>query len=108
MPRRARIAAEEPERDDLALEGGGPVFQPLHRDYATISPYRSWASLHVTRTCTRSPGLSPLDFLMCTTPSISGASALERPTAPFSPDSSIRTAMVLPIFCCNRRVLIIS
>ena len=40
----------------------------------------------------KSPGLSRLDLLICSAPSIWGASALERPTAPFSPDSSIRTA----------------
>src|SRR2546427_3069295 len=54
---------------------------------------RSCVSERSTFTCVQSPGLSFEPSSMCTTPSISGASAAERPTAPPAFTSSTNTLM---------------
>src|SRR6266850_402502 len=67
---------------------------------------KSCASEDRIFTCAHSPGSSCEASSMCTTPSISGASALERATAPSADTSSTSTLMVLPTWRSRRRALI--
>lgn len=62
---------------------------------------RSYSSASVMRTRTLSPGFSS-SLSTNTLPSISGASAQERPTAPCSSTSSISTSISLPTLSCRR------
>src|SRR5690606_7507207 len=66
------------------------------------SAYRSYSSESVTLTLIRSPGRTFRALLTNTFPSISGASALERPTAPSSSTSSISTSISRPTLFCRR------
>src|SRR5690606_37866589 len=65
------------------------------------SAQRSYSSASTTRTRSLSPGLR-VGSAMNTLPSISGASAQERATAPSSSTSSTSTSISVPILRCRR------
>src|SRR5206468_8406893 len=71
-----------------------------HHHFAhSLLPCRSCSSARWISTSANSPALPPLK---CTTPSMSGASALDRPV----PGSSTSTLNVLPTFCRSLAALI--
>src|SRR5690348_2242245 len=70
--------------------------------------HKSWASERNTFTRAKSPGESFLPSSICTTPSISGASPVERATAPSGPPPSTSTCITFPTLRLRRPVLIFS
>src|SRR5512134_2285254 len=77
----------------------------LNAQLGTGTAHRSWASLRLIWTSVNSPGFRAAARSMRTTPSISGASALDRASA-FPPSTaSTSTRIRFPTFSLRRRVL---
>src|SRR5690606_8401190 len=79
-------------------KGARPAPQRSTCSAGTASPYRSCSSLPMISTSTKSPGCSPASrpFWTCTTPSISGASAMVRAMARSPSTTSTRQRCTLP------------
>ena len=79
------------------------IMDPRAKGVQAGTPYRSCSSASSTFTGTISPGLRPPASRRCTSPSISGASAFERPVAPpvSSSTASMSTSIIEPTFAAS-------